>query len=176
MVSNKRLVKRAQKGDNEAFVRLIKEYENVLYGTAYNILKNDDDVADVLQNTILIAYEKLGTLKEPSYFNTWICRIMIHECYSWINQAEKNVLETRESHDCQNDLAYIEFLDLIHALDEKHQVTLILFYYSRFKIKEISEILGISEGTVKSRLSRAKEQLKHYLVEETGGVYRETSH
>ena len=63
MDAHKSLVKKAKKGDDEAFVSLVKQYENVLYQTACRLLNNAEDAADILQETIMTAYEKIDTLK-----------------------------------------------------------------------------------------------------------------
>src|SRR6476620_6957534 len=90
MGSLKALVKKAKKGDGEAFVSLVKQYEDVLYRTASRLLNNDEDIADAMQDAIISAYEKLHTLKNDEYFNTWICKILINKCNSLLNK-NKNV-------------------------------------------------------------------------------------
>lgn len=84
-------IKKAKKGDGEAFVKIIKEYETVLYGTAIRILKHEEDVQDALQNTILKAFEKMMTLKQDQYFNTWLHRILMNECYKIIEVRKKDL-------------------------------------------------------------------------------------
>ena len=64
------LVKRAKRGDGEAFVTLIKQYEQVLFKVASKILTKDEDIADALQEAIMVGYEKIHTLKNEAYFNT----------------------------------------------------------------------------------------------------------
>ena len=76
-----KLVKKAKKGDGEAFVQLIKQYELVLYRTAKGFGLNDNDIADVIQDTVITAFEKINTLKMDNYFNTWLYRILINNCY-----------------------------------------------------------------------------------------------
>lgn len=80
MPSDVFLVKKAKKGDKEAFVQLFKIYENVLYNTARRFLNNQEDIADCLQDTALTAYKNIENLQKPEYFNSWIYRILINNC------------------------------------------------------------------------------------------------
>ena len=74
----KSLVKRAQRGDDQAFVELIEENKQAMYKVAIGILKNDSDAADAIQESILTCYEKLKELKKAQYFKTWLLRILIN--------------------------------------------------------------------------------------------------
>nr|WP_288742550.1 sigma factor [uncultured Mediterraneibacter sp.] len=76
----KSLVKRAQRGDDQAFVELIEENKQAMYKVAVGILKNDFDAADAIQESILTCYEKLRELKKAQYFKTWLLRILINNC------------------------------------------------------------------------------------------------
>ncbi|UTT44249.1 RNA polymerase sigma factor [Exiguobacterium aurantiacum] len=68
MEQRRRLVKRAQKGDEEAFITLMQHYESTLYGGALRMLRHEADVADVMQETVLLAYTKLHTLRDAEFF------------------------------------------------------------------------------------------------------------
>ena len=72
------LVKKAKSGDSGAFAQLIRMNTQSMYKVAWAYLKNDEDVADAIQETILKCYEKLSTLKKDSYFKTWMIRILIN--------------------------------------------------------------------------------------------------
>lgn len=162
LLSEKWLVKRAQKGDGEAFVKLIEQYENVLYGIAKRYL-GIEDAADVLQDTILIAFEEIGNLKQPQYFHTWITKILINQSYNLIKKNNKFSYNYSDNHqkllveDCEEGL---ELENLISKLDPVYRVPILLYYYSGFSYKEISIILGEPLGTVKSRIFRGKAWLK----------------
>ena len=130
MGSLKALVKKAKKGDGEAFVSLVKQYEDVLYRTASRLLNNDEDVADAMQDTIISAYEKLHTLKNDEYFNTWICKILINKCNSLLNKnknvsaIDENVLIQKRDDEFQK----IELEDALNSLNEDYKIALILYY------------------------------------------------
>lgn len=170
MGSLKTLVKKAKKGDGEAFVSLVKQYEDVLYRTASRLLNNDEDVADAMQDAIILAYEKLHTLKNDEYFNTWICKILINKCNSLLNK-NKNVLGINEhllSEKGNDEFQKIELEDALNSLNEAYKLALILYYIVGLNVKEISEFLKEPEGTIKSRLSRAKSILRNNYYKNEG--------
>ncbi|WHY86514.1 sigma-70 family RNA polymerase sigma factor [Neobacillus novalis] len=166
------LVKKAKKGDNEAFIQLIKQYEQVLYKVANKLLNNDEDVADAMQDAILSAYEKLDSLKNPAYFNTWICKILINKCNSILNK-NKNIFEAVDVEELQqqtNDsISKMELEDELNALNTDYKTAIVLYYIVGMNTKEISEFLKEPEGTIKSRLSRAKSILRSN-YDKGGGV------
>lgn len=75
-----KLIKKAKRGNKTAFIQYIKPYEADLYRMAFVYMKNEHDAVDVVQETILNAYEKINTLKEPAYFKTWLIKIVINIC------------------------------------------------------------------------------------------------
>ena len=157
------LVKKAQIGDGEAFVQLIKQYELILYRTAKRLGLKDEDIADILQETVLTAFEKIRTLKEAQYFNTWICRILMNNCYRFMKQHKQVVsLDATMFKDLSHrDILTMELDDALNSLDDNHRIALTLYYVNGLTTKEISGFLHESEGTIKSRISRAKNQLKN---------------
>ena len=167
----RRLVKRAVQGDADAFLTLMEEHSLSMYKVARSILKNDDDVADAIQDTILNCFEKIHTLKRPEYFKTWLIRILINECdqilrhYRKVSPQEELPEEPRQD----RSLAEFEFKEMLGQVDEKYRVILVLYYEQGFKISEIAELLELNENTVKTRLARAREQIRSaYFQEDTG--------
>lgn len=166
------LVKKAKRGDGEAFISLIKQYEQVLYKVASRILSNDEDVADALQETIMLGYEKIHTLKNEGYFNTWICRILINKC-NYILNKNKNVIVVDEILPQKlnnNDFLKVELEDALNSLNKDYKLAMILYYIVGFSTKEISEFIKEPEGTIKSRLSRAKTILRENYFKNEGVV------
>lgn len=156
------LVKRAMALDADAFLELMEQNTGAMYKVARAILKNDDDVADAIQDTILTCFEKLSTLKKPEYFKTWMIRILINECngilahYRNLNMPEQFPDIGR----ADTSLAEFEFKEMLDTVDEKYRVVLVLYYVEGFKVQEIAELLELNENTVKTRLSRAREQIR----------------
>ena len=157
------LIKKAIHGDADAFLELMDVNSLAMYKVAKGILGNDDDVADAVQNTILTCFEKLNTLKKPRYFKTWMIRILINECYSLLRRQKKYVtMETTEIPERKQPekTDYSELYQAVSELKEELKLPVILYYAEDFSIKEIAEILEITEGAVQKRLARARGKLK----------------
>ena len=163
-----------RKGSPETFEDLINTVKIKLYKTGMAILKNDDDVCDAIQETLMSAYKSFDTLQDKSLFCTWITRIMINKCYDIIRKNKKftylnGQMEkdgTESYYDRYSEESSLEkVLNLIHP--DLRLVT-VLYYYDEISIKEISDILNIPEGTVKSRLSRARDKIYEILKKEEG--------
>lgn len=143
---------------------MIKANTQSLYKVAAAILKNDDDTADAISETILICWEKLDELRQEQYFKTWLIRILINQCnaiYRQHKQVEPFEIVPDEAVD---DPAYerVEWLDLLAKLNKPHREAVILYYAEGFKVREIADILGVSESTVKKRLVNARQQVRGY--------------
>lgn len=170
MTTVKKLVKKAKKGDGEAFVTLVKQYENVLYNTAIRMLYNEDDAADALQDTIVQAYEKIHTLRHNAYFNTWIYRILLNQCNQILNKR-KNLIEFNvhlHSEEAEQQEKSLTLEEALAQLSPHYKIAFTLYYIHELTTKEISEFLEEPEGTIKSRLSRGKALLrkKYYQIQE----------
>ena len=163
------LIKKAKSGDKLAFTELMLQMQYELYKIAKIRLKNDDDVFDVIQDTMLSAYKSLKKLKHNEYFKTWIIKILINECNK-IHRQNKKIIYLENYN--QTDLVYNDKYDdfgvrqAIKKLDEDLKTMVILYYFEDFNIKEISEIQKLPEGTVKSRLSRARKKLESIFLDE----------
>ena len=84
------LISKSKKGNKEAFSMLIEEYKLPIYKTAKAILKNEDDVCDAIQETLISIYSNIKTLKDEKYFKTWAIRITINKCYDIIARNDVN--------------------------------------------------------------------------------------
>lgn len=159
------LIEKALNGDNEAFVEIINKSTEKMYGIGKSILKNDEDIGDAIQESIIIAYEKLHTLKEPKYFNTWLIRILINRC-NYILRRNKKVISLEDinlvSSYKEKSIRNLELNEAINELKESYRIVITLYYIMGFNIKEISSILDEKEGTVKSKLSRARNDLREF--------------
>ena len=88
------LVKKAKRGDAEAFIELIEQNKQSMYKVARGFLRDEEDVADAMAETVLICYEKIGTLRQSAYFKTWMIRILINQCKDMIRKRHKRVSGT----------------------------------------------------------------------------------
>ena len=158
----KHLVKQSIAGDADAFLELMEKNTLAMYKVARGILGNDEDVADAIQDTILTCFEKIHTLKQPQYFKTWMIRILINECNKILRhyrsiQVQDNMPDVPGQ---DGSLAELEFKEMLSLVEEKYRIVLILYYVEGFKISDIASILELNENTVKSRLTRARQQLQ----------------
>lgn len=154
------LVYKAKKGNGKAFTKLIEENIKSIYRVAKGILSSEDDIEDAIQNTILKAYSNIKTLRKEELFKTWLIKILINECNKIYNFNKKCISLDKVIEEQYNDK--YENLDLkiaVDSLPEELRLVIVLFYFEDLKISEVSEIIGIPEGTVKSRLSRAKTKI-----------------
>ena len=168
-------VKRAKIGDQDAFVRLMRSFEAVLYQTAKAFLHSDEDCADAMQETVIRAFRSISGLKEPAYFKTWLIRIHINECKRML-QSRKSYVPLTEGMDPQIDEAgfvRMELREIVDRLDSPLRTVMRLYYYGDLSVKEIAEQLSLPEGTVKSRLHRAREILAslNWDGQEKGALY-----
>lgn len=175
MGSLKKLVKKAKRGDGEAFVSLVKQYEDVLYRTASRMLNNDEDAADAMQDTIISAYERLHTLRKEEYFNTWLYKILINTCNRLLNKRQRfstldvHVLPEKRNGDFEN----IELEEALNSLNEDYKTAFTLYYIVGLNTREISAFLKEPEGTIKSRLSRGKSLLRDSYYKFEGAIANE---
>lgn len=156
------LVEKAIQGNADAFLELMEMHTLSMYKVARGILRRDADVADAIQNTILHSFEKIHTLQNAEFFRTWLMRILINECNQIVRHYKKvnPMEELPETPRPDQSLAEFEFKEMLGQVDEKYRVILTLYYEQGFKIAEIAEILKLNENSVKTRLSRAREQIR----------------
>lgn len=165
-----KLVRKSKKGNNLAFSTLIKMYEKDLYRVSIAITKNEDDALDCIQETILQAYTSIKTLKNNEYFKTWLIKILINKCNALL-QKNKKLIELNSYMIEKNTIEDVSRLDIknsVESLDEDLKLIVVLYYYEDLSIKDIAESINIPEGTVKSRLSRARSKLKEMLDVDEG--------
>ena len=162
-------VRKAKQGYVNEIGQVILESMQTLYRVAFSILKTEEEIYDAISSTTVIVFEKIHTLKNEEYFKTWITRILINECYKIYNQNKKIVhLENYNQEKLSYNDTYIdlEIRNLIKGLDKDLKEIVMLYYFEDFDVKEIAKILKIPEGTVKSRLSRARKKLEEALIKQ----------
>lgn len=168
------LVEKAKKNDEEAFNLLILSVQKEMYLIAKSKLKNEDDIADALQETILSCYKNLKKLREAVFFKTWLIRILINECNKIYKKRRKDNISYEEQElekyvtTQDSSLENVNFEILIRNLNSDEKLILTLYYYLGYSTKEISKIIKLNENTVKSKMHRAKLKLKSQYE---GGYY-----
>ena len=148
----------------EKFADLIREHKISMYRLAFGILCNKEDAEDAVSEAIIKAYEHLDSLRDEDKFRQWIMQIVANEARkSYGKKKRVELAKDMEIYETAHYDEHDELWGIVLTLEEKYRAVIVLYYYNQMKIKEISKILHITEGTVKSRLSRAKGQLKNML-------------
>ncbi|MFE7822202.1 sigma-70 family RNA polymerase sigma factor [Priestia megaterium] len=159
-----------KKGINQkTFEHLIENEKSKLYRMAYLYVRNENDALDVVQEAIYKAFISLTSLKEPSYFSTWMTRILINTALDFIKK-KKSVVPISPEKDfgdekTENIEDKVDLINAIKRLEEPQRTAIILRYYKDFTVKQIAEILNCPDGTVKTHLHRAIGKLKIDLKE-----------
>ena len=153
--------------ENDAwFSGQIEKLGPTLFRVAFAILRNRTDCEDAAQNAVLKAYRGLDSLKKRSYFKTWLISILRNECFDMLKRR-RPALDV----DGQSNLSYemiVPDIDLNRAFDQlspEERLTITLYYYEGYDTREIAALTEVSEGTVRSRLSRGRTSLRMLLQE-----------
>ena len=156
------LIRKAKKHDRAAFQELMEQQGKAMYKVAKAILKNDEDAADAMQETALVCWEKIDTLKKDKYFQTWLMRILINNCNAIWRQRARMIAggEVPEAAFSEEGYANAEWEQFLNCLDEKYRTVIVLYYVQGFKTRELAEILEILEHTVGGRLVTARKKLE----------------
>ena len=170
----KKLVSSAKKGNQQAFNALYELTKNSVYYTCSSLLKNSEDVQDLCQDVFLAVFQKLNTLEEEEKFCGWVKRIAVNCCLKFnkgkveyqiedevlTNEVETNEVMLPEEYITNNSKREIILKLMSDTLTHSQYVTVFLFYFDELSISEISEVLEVSEGTVKSRLNSSRKKMK----------------
>lgn len=151
------------------FCELVKTYRYQLYVIAFAILKNEEDAQDAVCSAILKAYEHIDQLKNPHKFKAWMITITKNEAL----RIKRRRLELPGDEKIEELLEpvrdhYNELWDIIQNLPEEYRLVIVLFYYNELSLRDITKVLDIPIGTVKSRLNRGRELLKRALEGKEG--------
>ena len=169
----KELIKKAQKGDKNAFTDIILQIRNDLYKIAKTRISNDDDIEDLIQDTMIETYKHIKKLREPEKFKMWVIKILVNKCNKLYKKKYRkdisideynleNYIILNTQKDIEDDL---NFYYLIKNLKYEERIVLVLHYMEQYSVKDISKILKTNENTIKTLLYRAREKIKERLKE-----------
>ena len=171
-LSNAILVLKCQKRDETAFREIVNRWEPRLYYYIRRIVENENDVWDILQETWLAVFQNIRKLQDPLKFPTWLYRIGHNKAVNLLRKENKYAQITTEQianqYENNTTISVVkEQAELVHKLLGKlklaHREIITLYFLEGFSISEMARIIGISEGTVKSRLYYAKHKLHEVL-------------
>ncbi len=172
------LIQRTLDGDQSAFTALVKKYQKGVHALAWQKIGDFHIAQDITQDAFLRAYQKLGTLKNHNLFSGWLYVIATRLCYEWLRKKRLPMqsLETVDNKEVDK-VAYTRYIeerreadadairrelvrDLLKKLPESERTVMTLHYLGEMTCESISEFLGVSSNTIRSRLSRARNRLK----------------
>jgi len=178
-------VERLKKGDSRAFDDLFRRHREAAYRIAYRLLGNAEDALDVVQESFIHVLRGIGSFRGQSSFRTWLFRIVTHAALdrrrcravrsaaSLDAESSPEPAATGERRRSPTDEAAAA--DLKEAIDkalmnvsEKNRVALVLYALEGMSYQEVAEVLGISIGTVMSRIFNARQRLRELLASEIG--------
>ncbi|MDE0323659.1 MAG: DNA polymerase III subunit beta [Candidatus Poribacteria bacterium] len=174
------LIQRILAGDETAFASLVRKYQKQVHTLAWRKIRDFHIAEDITQETFLQAYQKLETLEDPTRFPRWLYVIADRLCIAWLrkNQRQTEPLEEADLSGIETE-AYSRFVATEHAeifaearrdlvekllakLKENNRTVITLHYLEGMTYAEIVNFLGVPENTIRSRLRRARQQLKKY--------------
>ncbi len=191
--SDKEIIDAILNGENGAFNVIVEKYGNRMLNSIYSIVKDEEAAQDILQETFIKIYKNLDRFKGKSSLYTWMTRIAINNSLNYLKKAKKKQSKeviASQSKDEEKEQASLENLlmkdeaspeklmlkdeeqemlrQVIDELPAIHKIVLRLRYFENFSIKEIAKSIGKPEGTIRSRLFYAREELKKNFL----NVYR----
>jgi RNA polymerase sigma factor (sigma-70 family) len=180
------LVKRAQRGELEAYDELVKRYQERIYATVYHMTSNHEDANDLAQDSFIKAFQALKSFKGGSSFYTWLYRIAVNKTINFLKQRKNRVslslndldFNTENNPDLvalisektpRREAGLNELQEKLNMallkLSEAHRLVVVLHDVQGQSHEEIAEILGCNIGTVRSRLFYARQQLQSLLTD-----------
>jgi RNA polymerase sigma-70 factor (ECF subfamily) len=180
---DRRLIAECLRGRTAAFGELVRRYQDRLYHSIYRVVDNAEDAADVVQDAFLNAYQSLNSFKGDAEFFTWLYRIAFNSAIS-LKRKRKAVLrlewgDGKPGHEPPDESAFIEpgsnlartedeviLQNALNRLSPEHRSVLVLKDLEGQKYEDIAEILGVPIGTIRSRLHRARLELRELLQSE----------
>lgn len=183
-VTESELVLAAQGGDQGAFGKLVEQNQGKIYSLCYRMTGNPDDAADLTQEAFLNAWRGLSKFGGQAAFSTWLYRLASNACIDFLRREKRRsalsmTLEDGDDEERQADLpdqrwsperelerkeARQALQEGLAALSPEHREVLLLRETEGLSYQEIAQALGLEEGTVKSRIARARMALKEFLV------------
>ncbi|MBR1820964.1 MAG: RNA polymerase sigma factor [Clostridia bacterium] len=141
------------------FTQRVRACERRLYRVARTMLPREADCEDAVQEALLRAWDRLDTLKQEAYFETWLMRILINQCKTFYRRRPPAAAELTEDIP-QPAPADAPLLEALMGLPQKPRVALELHYIEGYSVAETARILNVPEGTVKWRLSKGRALLR----------------
>ena len=146
----------------EGFAVAVRRIERLLFSASFALLRNRDACADVVQNALMKAWENRDQLKHSAQFKSWLVMIVTNESKNYLRRRPNLPLDENIA-GAEGNQAKLDVEQAVMRLPEATRLIVMLYYFERYPVKSIGAILNLPEGTVHSRLFRAREQLRKEL-------------
>ncbi len=151
--------------EKEWYTEQVLACQSGLYRLAFGILRNEEDACDALQEALCVGYEKLDGLRQRSRFRPWMMKITANAAYDILRKRPNllNLEEVEELPQPRQGVSRTESMSLkeaVGSLPEEYRIVVLLFYYEDMPVRQISDITGVSDALVRTRLSRARRMLR----------------
>lgn len=160
-------VQKAIKGNDEAFLFIMKEHKESLFKTALAYLKNEEDALEALQEVTFRAYEKIHTVQNPQYIKTWLIRIMMNYCNDVLRKRQQFIVDEKAQlkQGISDDYTYLDVEEALEILTSEERELIYMRYLHDVKIKDIAEMTHTAEGTIKTRLYKTLGKMRTFFSE-----------
>ncbi|TGJ99996.1 sigma-70 family RNA polymerase sigma factor [Leptospira langatensis] len=176
------LLKQIKEGDDKAYIELTGPYRERLYRKAVSMVKDGDDAEDIVQDALISGYRSIRNFRAESGVYTWLYRIVVNKSKDLLakrKRARENSMDDSEFQVTDDRISFEKKVELsdesnylinkINELEDIYKEVIELRYFEEMSYSQIAEILGTNIGTVKSRLFKAKEFLKHLIMKDGKG-------
>jgi RNA polymerase sigma-70 factor (ECF subfamily) len=169
---DRQTVEAAQRGDCEAFVRMLKHYDARLRALSFRILRNPDLMDDAMQDASIKAYQSLPAFRGGSEVGTWLYRITYTTCLDYLRRERRFQLLTCEDAIAASDdddpcdivTRWADLEDALDTLPVEQRTLVVLVHQYGYDYRTAAEVVGVPEGTVSSRLAAARARLRTLLT------------
>ncbi|AFM00198.1 RNA polymerase sigma factor, sigma-70 family [Desulfitobacterium dehalogenans ATCC 51507] len=156
--------------DKKTYVAFITDYKSMMYRIAFGYLGDEAKALEAVDEAVYLGYVHRKELREPSFFKTWLTRILINECYRILRMGKREVImEVLPEQGQSFPEGTLSIKLAVQALPEDLRKVIVLRYFGGYTIADTALILGIPEGTVATRSRKALKILRVELSEEEGG-------
>ncbi|TGK18600.1 sigma-70 family RNA polymerase sigma factor [Leptospira fluminis] len=176
------LLKQIREGSDQAYIELTGPYRERLYRKAVSMVKDGDDAEDIVQDALISGYRSIKNFRAESGVYTWLYRIVVNKSKDLLakrKRARENSMDESEFQVTDHRLGFEKKIELsdeseylikkINELEDIYKEVIELRYFEEMSYSQIAEVLGCNIGTVKSRLFKAKEFLKHLIQQDGRG-------
>lgn len=183
-MTEQELVHSAQKGDTSAFGQLVEAHQSKIYSLCYRMTGNAEDAADLTQEVFLSAWRSLGSFQSQAAFSTWLYRLTSNACIDFLRKEKRRSALSLTTEGEEEEGRELEVADQrfsperelekkearravregLAALSPEHRQVLVLREMEGLSYQEIGQLLDLEEGTVKSRIARARLALRDFLI------------